>query len=89
VNDPPNVNAGTILTQSWWDTGYAIRFFGAIDGEVSPMESVVGRIARLQRGYTTATGWKLAIDDFNQQELCSRHEAFSFQLKCRYVSLAL
>ncbi len=89
VNDPPNSTADAILTQSWWDTGDAIRYFGAIDGEVSPMEAVVERIARLQRGYTTATGWKLVIDDFDQQELCSRHEAFSFQLKCRYVSLAL
>jgi hypothetical protein len=89
VNDPPNANANAILTQSWWDTGDAICYFGAIDGEVSPMEAVVERIARLQRGYTTATGWKLVIDDFDQQELCSRHKAFSFQLKCRYVSLAL
>jgi hypothetical protein len=89
VNDPPNLTAIAILTQSWWDTGDAICYFGAIDGEVSPMEAVVERIARLQRGYTTATGWKLVIDDFDQQELCSRHEAFSFQLKCRYVSLAL
>jgi hypothetical protein len=46
-------------------------------------------IARLQRGYTTAIGWKLVIDDFDQQELCLRHEAFTFQLKCRYVSSAL
>jgi hypothetical protein len=65
VNDPPNVNAGAILTQSWWDTGDAIRYFGAIDGEVSPMEAAVERIARLQRGYTTATRWKLVIDDFD------------------------
>jgi hypothetical protein len=80
VNDRPNVNADAILTQSWWDTGDAIRYFGAIDGEVSPMEAVVGRIARLQRGYTTVTGWKLVIDDFDQQELCSRHEAFRAEL---------
>jgi hypothetical protein len=46
-------------------------------------------IARLQRGYTTATGWKLVIDDYDQQDLCSRHEAFNFQLKYIYVSLAL
>jgi hypothetical protein len=87
--NPPNATAEAILTQSWWDTGDAIRYFGARDGEVSQKAAVVERIARLQRGYTTATGWKLIIDDFDQQELCSRHEAFTFQLKCRYVSLAL
>jgi hypothetical protein len=89
ANPPRNVAAEAILTQSWWDTGDAIRYFGAIDGEVSPKEAVVERIARLQGGYTTATGWKLVIDDFDQQELCSWHEVFNFQLKCRYVSLAL
>jgi hypothetical protein len=81
--------AQTILNQSWWDTGNAIRYFGAIDGEVSPTEAVENCITRLQRGHASATGWKLVIDDFDQQELCSQHESFIFQLKCRYVSLAL
>jgi hypothetical protein len=59
VVNPPNVTAEDILTQSWWDTGDAIHYFGAIDGEVSPNAAVVERIARLQRGYTTATGgWR-------------------------------
>jgi hypothetical protein len=89
VVNPQDATAEAILTQSWWDTGDVICYFGAIDGEVSPKAAVVERIARLQRGYTTATGWKLVIDDFEQQELCSRHEAFTLQLKCRYVALAL
>jgi hypothetical protein len=89
ANPNPNPIAQAILDQSWWDTGDAIRYFGAIDGEVSPKEAVKERIAQLQRGYTTATGWKLVIDDFDQQDLCSLHESFIVQLKCRYVSLAL
>jgi hypothetical protein len=89
VVNPQNATAKAILSQSWWDTVDAIHYFGAIDGEVSPKAAKVERIARLQRGYTTATGWKLVIDNFDQQELCSRHKAFTFQLKCRYVSLAL
>jgi hypothetical protein len=89
VVNTPNVTAEAILTQSWWDIRDAIYYFGAIDGEVSPKAAIVERIARLQRGYTTATGRKLVIDDFDKQDLCSRHEAFNFQLKCRYVSLAL
>jgi hypothetical protein len=35
------------------------------------------------------TGWKLIIHDFDQQELCSDHDIFAFQLKCRCASLAL
>jgi hypothetical protein len=35
------------------------------------------------------TGWKLTIDDFDQQELCSNPDIFAFQLKCRCASLAL
>ena len=75
--------------QSWWDTGDAIRYFGVIDGEVSAREAVEKRIEILQKGYANATGWKLTIHDFDQQELCTDHEVFSFQLKCRYLSLAL
>jgi hypothetical protein len=47
------------------------------------------RIKQLQKGHATTAGWKLTIDDFDQQELCSQHEIFNFQLKCRCVSLAL
>jgi hypothetical protein len=43
------------------DTGDAIRYFGAIDGEVSPKEAVVERIAKLQKGYTSATGGSLSL----------------------------
>jgi hypothetical protein len=60
-----------------------------MDGDVSPKEAVEERILKLKRGYATSTGWKLAIDDFDQQDLCSPHERFNFQMKCRYVSLAL
>jgi hypothetical protein len=88
-NMNPNPIAQAILDQSWWDKGNAIRNFGAIDGEVSPKEAVEERIAKLQRGYATATGWKFDIDDFDQQDLCSPHEKFNFQRKCRYISLAL
>ena len=56
VVNPPNVTAEAILTHSWWDTRDAIHYFGVIYGEVSSKEAVVARIARLQRGYTTATG---------------------------------
>jgi hypothetical protein len=73
VVNPPNVTAKAILTQSWWNTRDVICYFGAIDGEVSPKAAVVERIvAILQRGYTTATGWKLIIDDFDQHDLCLR-----------------
>jgi hypothetical protein len=70
VVNPPNVTAEAILTQSWWDTVVPISYFDAIDGQVSSKVAVLERITRLQRGYTTATGWKLAvIDDFDQQDL--------------------
>ncbi len=89
VEANPNPIAQAILNQSWWDTGDAIRYFGAMDGDVSPKEAVEERILKLKRGYATSTWWKLAIDDFDQQDLCSPHERFNFQMKCRYVSLAL
>ena len=88
-NPRANPRAQAILDQSWWDTGDAIRYFGARHGEVSAKDAVSERIGRLQAGLSTATGWKRVMDDFDQQDLCSSHEAFNYQLKCRYVSLAL
>jgi hypothetical protein len=61
----------------------------ARSGEASAKDAVIERIERLEKGLSTATGWKRVIDDFDQQDLCSPHEAFNCQLKCRYVSLAL
>jgi hypothetical protein len=86
---PPNPRAEAILNQTFWDTGDAIRYFGARDGEVSARDAVNERIAKLQIGLSTSTGWKRVVDDFDQKDLCSSHEAFNYQLKCRYVSLAL
>jgi hypothetical protein len=43
VKANPNMNPNPIaqaIYHSWWDTGNAIRYFGAIDGEVSPKEAV-------------------------------------------------
>jgi hypothetical protein len=71
-----NPLADAILNSSWWDTGDAIRYFGSANGEASPKESVVDRITQLQKGYTAATGWKLVVGDFDQQDLCSSHEFF-------------
>jgi hypothetical protein len=49
------------------------------NGEVSPKEAVVERIAKLQKGYTSATGWKLVIDNYDQQDLlCLPHEISNF-----------
>jgi hypothetical protein len=58
-------------------------------GEASAKDAAIERIERLEKGLSTATGWKRVIDDFDQQDLCSPHEAFNCQLKCQYVSLAL
>jgi hypothetical protein len=64
-----NPIAQAIMNQSWWDIGDAILYVGTIHGEVSPKEEVVERIAKLQKGYTSATRWKLVIDNYDQQDL--------------------
>lgn len=47
------------------------------------------RIERLKKGYTTAKGWKLVLDDFDQKGLLTAYDIFHLQMKCKYVSLAL
>jgi hypothetical protein len=90
TNPEPDPTAqAAALDQSWWGTGNAMRYFGAIDDEVSPKEAAEKGIKKLQKGHANATGWKLTIDDFDQQELCSDHDIFTFRLKCGWVSLAL
>jgi hypothetical protein len=50
-----NPRAQAILNQSWWDTGDAIRHFGARDGEASAKDSAMARISRLQTLLTSRT----------------------------------
>jgi hypothetical protein len=59
-----------IANQSWWDTGDAIRYFGAVDGELSPKEAVEKRIEKVQKGYASSTGWTHVLDGFDHQDLC-------------------
>jgi hypothetical protein len=71
VVNPPNACAAQAILNQSWDTGDVICYFSTIDSEVFPKKAVVERITRLQRGQTTATGWRLVIiDDFGQQDLC-------------------
>jgi hypothetical protein len=60
ANPGPDPTAQAMLDQSsWWDTGDATGYFGAIDDEVSPKEAVEKRIVKLKKGHANATGWKL------------------------------
>mmetsp|Transcript_29437 Transcript_29437/g.53921 ORF Transcript_29437/g.53921 Transcript_29437/m.53921 type:complete len:237 (-) Transcript_29437:190-900(-) len=47
------------------------------------------RIERLRRGHTTVDGWKLTLDDLDTRDICSAHDIFNIQMKCKYLSVAL
>jgi hypothetical protein len=34
-------------------------------------------------------GWKLVVDDFDANELCSASDVFNIQMKSKYMSLSL
>jgi hypothetical protein len=47
------------------------------------------RIGRLRRGHTTVGGWKLTLEDLDTRDICSAHDIFNIQMKCKYLSVAL
>ena len=60
-----------------------------MEKQVTPKVAVETRIERLQSGYSTADGWKLLVDDFDQQDSCTRHEHFfSFDMSVHLTRLA-
>jgi hypothetical protein len=93
VEPPPNT--------SWWDSTNAFSLFGervdeddedAIEDDEDAWNAkamVEKRIKRLRRGHTTVGGWKLTLDDFDTRDICSAHDIFNIQMKCKYLSVAL
>ena len=54
-----------------------------------PRDCVKERIERLKQPSAGAHGWKLVVDDFDANELCSATDIFNIQMKSKYVSLSL
>jgi hypothetical protein len=85
---------------SWWDSSNAFSLFGEQvdkndedandDEEAWDVKLMVRkRIERLRRGHTTVGGWKLTLDDLDTRDICSAHDIFNIQMKCRYLTVAL
>jgi hypothetical protein len=85
---------------SWWDSTNAFSLFGervdennedANDEEDAwnVRAMVQRRIERLRRGHTIVGGWKLTLDDLDTRDICSAHDIFNIQMKCKYLSVAL
>jgi DNA-binding transcriptional regulator YhcF (GntR family) len=85
---------------SWWDSSNAFNLFGEQveqnnedandDEEAWDVKAMVRkRIAKLRQGHTTVGGWKLTLDDLDTRDICSAHDIFNIQMKCKYLSVAL
>jgi hypothetical protein len=84
----------------WWDSSNAFSLFGEqvdkndkddnSDEDAWDVKVMVRkRIERLRRGHTTVGGWKLTLDDLDTRDICSAHDIFNIQMKCKYLSVAL
>ena len=92
VTPPNNVDRNVFLfTDTYWESPEALRLFcpNILDEEDSALPVIQRRIERFKQGYATAEGWKLVLDDFDQNKLCSAFDIFNIQMKCRYVVAAL
>ena len=87
---------------SWWDSTNAFGLFGERalqddddedandDEDAWNVKAMVRkRIERLRKGHTTVGGWKLTLDDFDARNICSSHDIFNIQMKCKYLCVAL
>ena len=54
-----------------------------------PRDCVEERIERLKQPPAGAHGWKLVVDNFDANELCSASDVFNIQMKSKYMSLLL
>ena len=54
-----------------------------------PRDCVKERIERLKQPSAGAHGWKLVVNNFNANELCSASDVFNIQMKSKYMSLSL
>jgi hypothetical protein len=87
---------------SWWDSPNAFSLFGEqvdkndedanTDDDAWDVKVMVRKqIGRLRREDTAMTvgGWKLTLDDLDTRDICSAHDIFNIQMKCKYLSVTL
>jgi len=97
ASEPPTI---PISCLSWWASSDAFSLFAEQinkndedandDEEAWDLKAMVRkRIERLRRGHTTVGGWKLTLDDLDTRDICSSHDIFNIQMKCKYLSVAL
>ena len=88
---PPSPNSFT----SYWDSTLARSTFGYykpfdLYQQTKPVQEIVlERMMKLRSGYKTFNRWKNNILDGDKNKLCTHHDIFIIQLKCKYISIAL
>ena len=81
-----NSRGKLIVAQSYWQSPEAARDFSEIGNEVEDGESLVEivekQIKKLSQALTLAQGWKLVLDDFDTNKLCTEHDISVIQQRC-------
>jgi hypothetical protein len=94
----PSPRATEIANESYWESPEAHALFCEIKKGVGvgdesdlmpPRHCVEERIERLKQPSAGVHGWKLVVDDFDTNELCSASDVFNIQMKSKYMSLSL
>jgi hypothetical protein len=85
-----------IAEQDWWDAPEAYQHFADKKRRIGPdaemmtaIEYAEERIERLKQGFSSPQGWKLVLDDLDARDICTSHDIYGIQMKCKYLSLAL
>jgi hypothetical protein len=95
VDIKPSPRATEIANQSYWESPEAHALFYEIKKGVGvgdesdlmlPRDCVEERIKSLKQPLAGAHGWKLVVDDFDANELCSASDVFNIQMKLKYMS---
>jgi hypothetical protein len=55
----------------------------------SPTGGLTPRVERLKQGSAVVHQWKLVVDDFDANELCSVSGTLNIPMKCKYMILVL
>ena len=92
----PNLKAVEIMEESYWESPEAFKLFGLrnedrnyVSEEDSVLADVHERKEELTCDFGTAIGWKNVLEDLDTDDICSQHDVFVVQNKCRYVAVAL
>jgi hypothetical protein len=61
----------------------------AVPTKLDVRKHIIAQTSILHKAYLTVEGWKIIVEDHNEEKICTPYEIFCLQKKVKYLSIPL